>query len=198
MTTLYKVRGATWFSALDVRSGYHHIKVKKADQNKTCFIDGDREGKTYIWKRMCFEFKNAPAMFQRAMDKIFGHLDYVVVYIDDIIICSKDLAEHTAHLKEVFDLLSKHKLKLRLEKCQLFQKEIKYLGNVVTEEGIKADRKYVDQVIRLKRPESSKEVERYFGMVQWLGRFIPNISKLLAPITDLRKKDGRFFWTQKH
>ncbi|MCP5002915.1 MAG: RNA-directed DNA polymerase, partial [Planctomycetes bacterium] len=116
MRDLYhKVRGAKWFSALDVRSGYHHIKVRKADQKKTCFIDG--EGKTYLWKRMCFGFKNAPATFQRAMDKIFGHLDYVVVYIDDIIICSSSLEEHSLHLQEVFALLSKHNLKLRLEKC---------------------------------------------------------------------------------
>ncbi|MCP4988050.1 MAG: DDE-type integrase/transposase/recombinase, partial [Colwellia sp.] len=75
---------------------------------------------------------------------------------------------------------------------------IKYLGIIVTADGLRADQKYIDQVIRLKRSESSKEVERYCGMIQWLGRFIPNLSKLLAPINALKKKNQRFQWTSKH
>ncbi len=95
-----KISGNTIFSSIDLRSGYYHIKIAEKDRYKTAFITD--EGRTYQWNRMCFGFTNAPATFQRAMDKIFKGLPFVIVYIDDIIICSKNEKEHNEHLKIIF------------------------------------------------------------------------------------------------
>ena len=151
----------------------------------------------YEWCRMSFGFCNAPAMFQRVMDQIFEGLDYVVIYLDDIIVCSKNEKEHIQHLKEVFRRLEEFNIKLRLEKCRFFQNEIKYLGIIVNEHGISCDPKYVDQILQLKKPSNVKEVERFIGMVTWLGRFIPNLSKLTAKINELKGKKV-FEWTEEH
>ena len=187
------LRGNKIFSSFDLRSGYYHIPIKKEDQEKTAFIT--ETGKLYQWKRMAFGFVNAPAVFQRCMNQMFQHLDFVIVYIDDIIICSKTEEEHAEHLKQVFEVLKKWNLKLRIEKCMFFQQEIKYLGIWITPNGIKADQGYIDQVLKFKVPENSKEVERYLGMIMWLGRFIPNLSKLTASISSLKNKKGPdFIW----
>ena len=125
------------FSAFDVTSACHHVIIAEQDRHKTTFITD--KGKVYQWKRLCFGFTNAPACFQRAMDSIFEDLDFVVVYLDDIIVCSKTEEEHIEHLKLVFERIRKFNLKLKLEKCKFFQKELKYLCMVVTRNGVSCD-----------------------------------------------------------
>ena len=191
------LKGNRVFSSFDLRSGYYHIPIAQADRYKTAFITGS--GRLWQWKRMAFGFVNAPATFQRAMDRIFKDLSYVTVYIDDIIICSSDEGEHMRHLREVFARLRRFNLMLRIEKCMFFQEEIKYLGIWITTDGIKPDATYINQILIFKQPENAKEVERYLGMVVWLGRFIPNLSKLTAPLSDLKTKKGyEFKWSQTH
>ena len=197
MRDLYrKLGGNKIFSSFDLKSAYHHIPIKKEDRYKTAFITD--QGQVYQWKRMAFGFTNAPAVFQRAMDNIFKDLDFVVVYLDDIIVCSKTEEEHIRHLQIVFSLFAKHNLKLRLQKCEFFQTELKYLGIVVTKDGIHCDQGYVDQVLKFKKPENVKEIERFIGMVTWLGRFIPNLSKLTSSLNKLRKKNTDFIWNDEH
>ncbi len=193
-----KLTGNKIFSSIDLRSGYYHIEIAEEDKYKTAFITD--EGRTYEWNRMCFGFTNAPAVFQRTMDKIFGDLDFVIVYIDDIIICSKTEKEHIGHLKKIFERLKKYNLKLRLEKCEFFQKQLKYLGILVDEIGIRPDPKYIGKVLKFKKPnDGPKAVERFIGMVSWLRRFIPNLSKLTSPISELKNKtQAEFEWTNEH
>ena len=163
MKDLYrKLMGNKIFSNIDLRSGYYHIPIAEEDQHKTAFITD--EG-LYEWKRMAFGFTNAPAVFQRAMDRVFKGLPFVIVYLDDIIICSKNEKEHMRHIKLVFERIRKFKLKLRLIKCRFFQREIKYLGVIVNEHGVSGDPEYIRKVLQLKQPTNSKEVERCIGMI---------------------------------
>ena len=188
MRDLYRqLRGNTVFSNIDLRSGYHHIKIKESDQPKTAFIT---DKGTYIWRRMTFGFCNAPAVFQRAMNNIFHGLEFVIIYLDDVIICSRTEEEHFQHLKLVFQRIRKYNLKLRLIKCRFFMAEIKYLGLIVNKHGIKMDQEYVKKVLRMKVPTNHKELERYLGMVNWLGRFIPNLSKLTGHFSTFKNKSG--------
>ena len=191
-----KLGGNGVFSSFDLKSAYHHIPIAEKDQAKTAFITD--KGQTYVWKRLCFGFTNAPACFQRAMDKIFEDLDFVVVYLDDIIVCSKTEKEHIKHLEIVLQRIRKFNLKLRLQKCKFFQKELKYLGMIVTKDGVRADQDYVSQILKFRRPTNVKEIERFIGMVTWLSKFIPNLSKLTSKINELRKKDAEFIWTLDH
>ena len=197
MRDLYrKLRGNQVFSNFDLRSGYYHVSIKEEDRHKTAFIT---DGGIYEWCRMSFGFCNAPATFQRIMDRIFAGLDFVVIYLDDIIVCSKNEQEHLHHLQQVFSRLQEYNIKLRLEKCKFFQEEIKYLGIIVNKDGIKCDANYVDQILKFKKPTNSKEVERFIGMVTWLGRFIPNLSKITAKINELKGKNEQdFIWTEEH
>ena len=191
MRDLYrKLRGNKVFSNIDLRSGYHHIKIAKEDQHKTAFIT---DSGLYEWTRMTFGFCNGPAVFQRAMDKIFAGLEFVVIYLDDVIICSTDESEHLIHLKAVFERVLKHKLKLRLIKCKFFQREIKYLGLIVNQKGIQCDQSYVKKLIKMKPPTGTADLARFLGMVQWLGRFIPNLSKLTGHFSSMKNKTFR--WT---
>ena len=194
MRDLYrKLQGNRIFSNIDLRSGYYHIPIKEEDRAKTAFITDQG---LFEWTRMTFGFSNAPATFQRAMDRIFQGLDFVVIYLDDVIICSKTEKEHMKHLKIIFDRIRQFKLKLRLIKCKFFQREIKYLGMIVNEKGIKCDKEYVMKVLDMKIPTNGKEIERFLGMVNWLGKFIPNLSKLTGPFSKMKNKG--FYWNEAH
>ena len=193
MRDLYsKLAGKRIFSTLDLRSGYYHIEVKPEDRPKTAFTT---EFGLFQWKRMTFGFCNAPSVFQRAMDRLFEGLDFVIIYLDDIIIASVSEADHIIHLRAVFERLVSGNLKLRLDKCRFFMIKIKYLGIMVTAAGISCEQSYVDQVLKFRKPSNVKELERFIGMITWLGRFIPNLSKLTARLTDLKSK---FEWTEEH
>lgn len=193
MRDLYsKLAGKRVFSTLDLRSGYYHVAIKPEDRPKTAFTT---EFGLFQWTRMTFGFCNAPAVFQRAMDRLFEGLDFVIIYLDDIIIASIDEAEHLEHLRIVFSRLVKGNLKLRLDKCRFFMDKIKYLGIMVTAAGISCEPAYVDQVLQFRKPTNVKELERFIGMITWLGRFIPNLSKLTARLTDLK---SHFEWTEEH
>ena len=196
MRDLYrKLRGNRIFSNFDLRSGYHHIPIRKEDQHKTAFIT---DSGLYEWRRLTFGFCNAPAMFQRAMDRIFKGLEFVVIYLDDVIVCSRNEQEHLEHLKIVFGRISKYKLKLRLIKCRFFQKEIKYLGLIVNKDGIQCDKSYAEKLVQMRVPQNGKELERFLGMVNWLGRFIPNLSKLTGHFSKIKnKKEEEFKWGEK-
>ncbi|MDY7090545.1 MAG: RNase H-like domain-containing protein, partial [Actinomycetota bacterium] len=186
MRDLYrKLRGNKVFSNIDLRSGYHHIKIAEEDQHKTAFIT---DSGLYEWTRMTFGFCNGPAVFQRAMDRIFAGLDFVVIYLDDVIICSKNEKEHLQHLIQVFQRVQEHNLKLRLIKCKFFMRQIKYLGLIVNEAGIQCDQSYVQKLIKMRPPSGSADLARFLGMVQWLGRFIPNLSKLTGHFSSMKNK----------
>ena len=198
MADLYrKLRGNKVFSNFDLRSGYYHIPIRKEDQHKTAFIT---DHGMFEWRRMSFGFTNAPGTFQRAMDRIFHDMqDFVIIYLDDIIVCSKTEEEHFEHLSRIFKRLREHQMKLRLIKCRFFQRQIKYLGIWVSDKGIAGDPEYINKVLQFSRPRNSKEVERYIGMVTWLARFIPNLSKLTYKINELKnKKANEFEWTDEH
>ena len=124
-TCLGSMNGAVWFSTLDLRSGYHNIPIKESDKDKTAFIT----------RRGCFRYK---VMFQRLMDLVLCGLTYetCLVYLDDIIVFSRDFDSHIERLRQVFDRLRMANLKLHMKKCSLFQRKVNFLGHVLTESGI--------------------------------------------------------------
>ena len=144
-----KFAGNYYFSSLDLRHAYHHIAIRDEDRHKTAFIT--HKG-LFEWTRMTFGFANAPSAFQRAINYVLRDLEFVIVYLDDILILSKTEEEHIIHLRRVFQRLSEYNLKLRFDKCKFFKKELKYLGFILTPEGVKPDPEYVDKVIALQPP----------------------------------------------
>ena len=145
---------------------------------------------------MPFGPTNAPMYFQKAMQEIFGHLDFVTVYLDDISILSETIEQHKQHLKIIFDLLNKHCIKLRLDKCLWGVQETEYLGFIVDKLGIKCKESYVRKIMNVPRPTNKTGLKRFLGLVQFLHSFIPQLhqqTSVLAPLTSIHEPD-KIIW----
>ncbi|RHN78855.1 putative nucleotidyltransferase, Ribonuclease H [Medicago truncatula] len=188
-----QLMGARVFSKIDLRSGYHQIKVKDEDMQKTAFRT--RYGH-YEYKVMPFGVTNAPGVFMEYMNRIFhAFLDrFVVVFIDDILIYSKTEEEHAEHLKIVLQVLKEKKLYAKLSKCEFWLKEVSFLGHVISGDGIAVDPSKVEAVSQWETPKSVTEIRSFLGLAGYYRRFIEGFSKLALPLTQLTCKGKTFVW----
>jgi len=167
--------GAKVFSKIDLRSGYHQIKIRPSDIPKTTF--STRYG-LYEYLVMSFGLTNAPAYFMYLMNSVLmPELDkFVVVFIDDILIYSKTEEEHAQHLHIVLQRLREHQLYAKFSKCDFWLKEVPFLGHVITPEGISIDPSKVQDVLDWKAPTSVPEIRSFLGLAGYYRRFIPEFS----------------------
>ncbi|WVZ76076.1 hypothetical protein U9M48_024078 [Paspalum notatum var. saurae] len=179
-------KGTCVFSKIDLRSGYHQLKIRPSDIPKTAFTT--KYG-LYEYTVMSFDLTNAPAYFMQLMNSVF--MDYlykfVVVFIDDILIYSKTEAEHEKHLRLVLQRLREHKLYSKFSKCEFWIDEVCFLGHVVSKGGIAVDPSKV--------PEIPKVVRGFLGLAGYYRRFIENFSRITKPMTSLLEKNAEFRWT---
>ncbi|WVZ52135.1 hypothetical protein U9M48_003223 [Paspalum notatum var. saurae] len=189
-----QLQGACVFSKIDLRSGYHQLKIRPSDIPKTAFTT--KYG-LYEYTVMSFGLTNAPAYFMQLMNSVFmDYLDkFVVVFIDDILIYSKTEAEHEEHLRLVLQRLREHKLYAKFSKCEFWIDEVRFLGHVVSKGGIAVDPSKVSTVTNWKVPEIPKEVRGFLGLAGYYRRFIENFSRIAKPMTSLLEKDAEFRWT---
>ncbi|CAI7887102.1 unnamed protein product [Closterium sp. NIES-54] len=194
---LDQLRGATVFSKLDLRSGYWQIKMADNSIHKTAFRT--RYG-SYEYLVMPFGLCNAPATFQAEMNHILRPLldECVVVYLDDILIYSKNMKEHVEHLRKVFEILRKNKFYVKLSKSDFALKKVQFLGHMVSAEGVHVDPRKIEAVKKWKLPENMKELQQFLGFTNYYNRFVPQYAKIAAPLTDLLKKDTPFKWDTPH
>ncbi|WVZ93891.1 hypothetical protein U9M48_039843 [Paspalum notatum var. saurae] len=184
------------FSKIDLRSGYHQMKIHPSDIPKTAFIT--RFG-LYEYTVMSFGLTNAPAYFMNLMNKVFmEYLDkFVVVFIDDILIYSKTEEEHEEHLRLVLQKLREHKLYAKLSKCEFWLDQVPFLGHKVSKGGIMVDPSKISSVMDWKVPEVVKEVRGFLGLAGYYRRFIESFSKIAKPMTSLLEKGVPFIWTKE-
>ncbi|GJT17486.1 reverse transcriptase domain-containing protein [Tanacetum coccineum] len=181
------------FFKIDLRSGYHQLRVREEDIPKTAFRT--RYGH-FEFTVMPFGLTNAPAIFMDLMNRVCKpYLDkFVIVFIDDILIYSKSEEEHEVHLKTILDLLEKEKLYAKFSKCEFWLKEVQFLGHVVNRDGIHVDPSKVESVKNWKTPESSTEIRSFLGLAGYYRRFIENFSKIAKPLTLLTQKNKTYVW----
>ncbi|WVZ70956.1 hypothetical protein U9M48_019585 [Paspalum notatum var. saurae] len=189
-----QLAGARVFSKIDLRSGYYQIKIREEDIPKTAF--STRYG-LYEYLVMSFGLTNAPAFFMYMMNSVFmNKLDkFVVVFLDDILIYSKDEKEHEEHLRIVLTRLREHKLYAKFSKCAFWLKEVGFLGHILSEKGVAVDPSKVECVLNWKQPETVTEIWSFLGLAGYYRRFIKDFSKTAKPMTSLTKKNARYSWS---
>ena len=182
-----QLRGAKIFSKIDLRSGYHQVRIKEEDISKTAFRT--RYGH-YEFTVVPFGFTNAPAAFMCLMNGIFRkYLDkFIIVFLDDILIYSKSKEEHEEHLRITLQVLREKQLYAKMSKCSFYQKEIQYLGHVISEEGIAVDPSKIEAIRECPTPKNTTEVRSFMGLADYYRRFIKGFSRIAHPITALQKK----------
>ncbi|KAA0066456.1 pol protein [Cucumis melo var. makuwa] len=190
-----QLQGATVFSKIDLRSGYHQLRIKDEDVPKTTFRS--RYGH-YEFIVMSFGLTNAPAVFMDLMNRVFREfLDtFVIVFIDDILIYSKTEAEHEEHLRMVLQTLRDYKLYAKFSKCEFWLKQVSFLGHVVSKAGVSVDPAKIEAVTGWTRPSTVSEVRSFLGLVGYYRRFVENFSRIATPLTQLTRKGVPFVWSK--
>ncbi|KAJ0538417.1 putative nucleotidyltransferase, Ribonuclease H [Helianthus annuus] len=191
-----QLQGARYFSKIDLRSGYHQLKVQEEDIPKTAFRT--RYGH-YEFTVMPFGLTNAPAAFMDMMNRICKpYLDkFVIVFIDDILIYSKSQVEHCQHLHALLTLLRKEKLYAKFSKCEFWLQEVQFLGHMVNHKGIHVDPAKIEAITNWKVPQTALEIRSFIGLAGYYRRFIKDFSKIAVPLTKLTCKATKFEWGPK-
>lgn len=181
---LDQISGSTFFSKLDLASGYHQIRIKPEDVPKTAF----RTKKGHFeYLVMPFGLTNAPATFMSLMDEILGDLPFVLVYLDDILIHSKTEEEHYQHLEEVLQRLEKAKLIAKPSKCTFLVRQLSFLGMIISEQGISTDPAKIAAVANWPKPKTLLEMQSFLGFCNYYRKWVRNFATIARPLYALEK-----------
>ena len=188
-----QLRGARVYSKIELRMGYHQLRVREADLPKTAFRM--RYGH-FEFMVMPFRLTNAPARFMDLMHRVFQpYLDwFVVVFLDDILIYSQFEEEHEDHLMVILHLLRDHQLYAKFSKCEFWLIEVRFLGHVVSALNVSVNLEKVEAVMSWERPKSAFELRSFLGLAGYYRRFIEDFSRLAAPMMRLTRKEIKFEW----
>jgi len=190
---LDRLHGSTVFTGLDMTSGYNQLRVEETSVPKTAFRT--RFGQ-YEWLVMPFGLCNAPSTFQRMVNEIMEPLKwrFVICYLDDVLIHSKDLESHYEHVTRVLEKFRQHKLYCNPSKCHFVQERIDFLGHIVSGQGIEVDGRKVEAISKWPPPRNVKELMSFLGAANFFRRFIRRFAHMALPLTGLLKRDAPWLW----
>nr|GEZ79349.1 putative reverse transcriptase domain-containing protein [Tanacetum cinerariifolium] len=193
---LEQLQDAKFFSKIDLRSGYHQLRVKEQDIPKTAFRTCYGH---YEFLVMPFGLTNAPALFMDLMNRIIHeYLDkFVIVFIDDILVYSKTKEEHEEHLRIVLGTLRQKKLYAKFSKCEFWLGQVAFLGHIVSADGITMDHAKVEAIIKWPSPKTVTEIRSFLGLACYYRRFVEGFSRLALPLTKLMRKGEKFVWDEE-
>ena len=197
------LNGAAIFTSLDVQSGYWQVEMTEDSKPLTAFTVGPVGFYKCVW--MPFGLTNAPATFQHLMETCLGemHLKWCIIYLDDIIVFSKTPEEHIERLRGVFEKLTAADLRLKPSKCEFFKSQVKYLGHIVSKDGIETDPKKIEGIEKWPVPKMVTEVRSFLGFMNYYRKFIPGYAQVSRPINQLvsggnaNKKKTLVDWTSE-
>ena len=190
---LHSTQKAAAITSLDLKWGYHQVPVREVDRDKTAWITPFG---VYRFKRMPFGLRNSGATFQRLIDQLRKLLPLLLLllYLDDILLLSRLFQDHLRELRALFDMLRKFQLRLNRVKCPFCCTEVRYLGHIISEEGIRPDPEKVSVIMDMPPPNTLKKLTSFLQTCSWFRRFIPNFSKVAEPLSRLTKKTVAWTW----
>ncbi|KAJ8707675.1 hypothetical protein PYW07_011352 [Mythimna separata] len=188
--TLSRLKGAKYFSKIDATAGFHQICLDEESRKLTTIITPFGR---YIYNRLPFGLNCAPEYFSMKFSNLFSDLN-VAIHMDDILVFQPSKESHDQMLREVLKRLHKEGITINKSKCVFGVKEVCYLGHIINQEGVKVDPDRITAISEFKSPSNKKELLQFLGMVNFVGRYIPNKSHILAPLHELLKEDRMFIW----
>uniref|UniRef100_A0A8C5BVU7 Gypsy retrotransposon integrase-like protein 1 n=1 Tax=Gadus morhua TaxID=8049 RepID=A0A8C5BVU7_GADMO len=182
--SLDSLAGARWFTTLDLASGYNQVPVTEQDKSKTAFCTPFG---LFEFNRMPFGLCNAPSTFQRLMQRMFGdqQCQSLLLYLDDIVVFSSSVSQHLQRLEVVLSRLQREGLKVKLEKCAFFKREVRYLGHIISSRGVSTDPAKIEAVAEWQRPCHVSELRSFLGFASYYRRFVEGFAKLAGPLHKL-------------
>ena len=165
-----RLRGSKVYSAIDVRSGYHHLALNKKSRAKSAFVSP--LGK-WEFNRCPFGLAQAPAYFQKLINEVLAPFDFAFGYLDDILIFSPDITTHLQHIEMIFQWLRETNLKLKMDKCNFLKKHLQYLGHMISGDGIVPVPEKLESVENMPPPTTPREVKQFLGLVGYYQKFVP-------------------------
>ena len=195
-TLMDRLGKAKIFTKLDLASGYHQIAMEDDSIYKTAFTTSLGQWEFMV---MPFGLCNAPATFQRLMNKVFAAEvnDFILVYLDDILIFSNSIEEHWEHMKIALERLREAKLYGRIHKCEFLKSRVDYLGFEVSEEGIHASPEKVKAIVEWPKPQTVHDVRSFLGLASYYRKFIHGFSQIAGPLTELTKSKVKWHWDKE-
>ena len=195
---LNQLGGSKFFTSLNLASGYWQILIDPEDRHKTAFRTNRG---LYEFKSMAFGLSDAPSTFQRVVNVIFSDLidkKVLVVYLDDILIHTQTWSEHIEVVAEVFRRLQTYNLKIQFKKCKWAKSSLKFLGFIISADGIKMDPAKVLAIDSFPKPMNVKQLQRFLGLLNFSGKFVDSLASIASPLYELFQKKKKFVWTEAH
>ncbi|KRX64960.1 Retrovirus-related Pol polyprotein from transposon [Trichinella sp. T9] len=189
------LRGGKTFTKLDLSEAY--LQVELDEESKKILVINTHKG-LYHYNRLPFGVASAPVIFQRVMDTMLAGIPNVAAYLDDIILTGATDGEHRRTLKLVLGRLKEFGLRIRKEKCTFFQREVEYLGHILSSKGIRADPKKTAAIVNMPLPTNIAKLRSFLGMCNYYTEFIPKLAEMCSPLNQLLRKDARWKWTAEH
>ncbi|KAJ8031349.1 hypothetical protein HOLleu_28054 [Holothuria leucospilota] len=189
------LKGAKHFSVLDANSGFWQIPLDKESSDLCCF---NKPFGRYKFLRLPFGLHSSSEVFHRTMCELMEGMEGCHIYLDDILVWGKSKEEHNVRLEMVLKRAKENNLKFNKSKCKIGVTEVKYLGQVLNEEGVKPDVSKIEAIEKMKSPTCKKELQRFIGMIQYLSKFIPSLSAEAAPLRQLLKQNSDWVWDENN
>ncbi|XP_062698374.1 uncharacterized protein K02A2.6-like [Aedes albopictus] len=189
------LRNAKVFSRLDIKDAFHQLELHESCRDITTFIT--HKG-MYRYKRLMFGISCAPEMFQKVLEQVLADCENVVSFIDDILIFGGTEEEHDRALEKVMNALKSRNILLNHDKCVYKVKEVDFLGHHVSENGIKPTEDKMAVLKSFRAPHTAEELRSFLGLVTYVGRFLPNLATISAPLRQLTHTGVKFDWKSEH
>ena len=190
----HKLRGGQLFTKLDLKNAYQQLLI---DEDSLPYVTINTHRGLYRYTRLPFGIASSPALFQKTIDTILQGLDHVASIQDDILVTGSNDTEHLQNLEKVLQRLKEYGLRLKLEKCKFMEKSVVYMGCVISREGIAPTEEKIEALKQAPRPECVSQLRSFLGMVNYHGKWIPNLSTILHPLNKLLQKGQTFKWSKE-